>query len=82
MTDAAELLLVVISVIQSQVGPDQHVAAESQLSDDLGLDSLDIMECAFAVEDRLGAQFTVQDLPVGEVISVADLAAMLASLLR
>ena len=68
-----------ILVAQLDVQPDQ-VTPEARIQEDLGADSLDVMEIIMAVEERW--QITIPDERAERVSTVADLVEALEELME
>ena len=52
-----------VKVISEQMGCEPHtITAEADLVKDLGMDSLDTLEAAMAIEDEFGIEITDEEL--------------------
>ncbi len=70
-----------MELVAAQLGVEvEALSPEARLQDDLGVDSLDVVELLLAIEERFGVE--LQDEEVEGVVTVADLCACFARAVR
>lgn len=69
----------IAQVLAEQLGiPQSKITLESKISDDLGADSLDVVEMLMTLEDKTGK--TIPDEKVSDIKTVGDLVKVLETL--
>ncbi len=75
MTQSAHLALIEELLIEVGYPPARHGELASVTLADLGLDSLTLLELLMLVDERIGVEIRVEDVPVQT--SLAELAALI-----
>jgi acyl carrier protein len=68
----------VIEVLQAIApgGQDAAMTAATMLTDDLGMDSLRLVQAMTALEEKYGFEYAIEDLDPRHIASVGDLVAV------
>lgn len=74
MTDK-EIFDRIVAIIQESQGADFEVTEDLSLKDDLGADSVDLMEFILTIEDEFGIE--ISDEEIDQLQSVADVVAII-----
>ena len=80
MPDYSSILAELIRVLQSYAKEGQHIAEDSELVAQLGLDSVKIMDLLLRIEDHYDISIPLNILP--DIRTVKDLAVELEKLTR
>jgi acyl carrier protein len=78
MTTYDETLKVTIEILQRHVDADRVIRPSDHIQNDLGLDSLGVMELVADIEDRFSV--TLPNDMLGEIATVEDVAKALVKL--
>ena len=77
--DAREMEARIKQILMNRLGmPDSDVTSDAKLVDDLGMDSLDAVELAIAIERQFGV--SISDEQVARLGTVGDIASLVQSL--
>lgn len=66
----------IVDDLLAGMGLTPPVSKEQQLKDDLGLDSLNVVELIVALEEALNVEIAIDDLDPDKLLTVADICAL------